>query len=195
MRIEEIIERFGGLIDEETAELLVRYMDGSLKASGSVSGRVEKVFPKRKFGEHVVLPILLDSRVKVNLWDSAAELDVVEGATLKASGRLREGQLDVFDARCVSVEVRFTEIAKIVPDERVNVRGRISGLGDAEKGREVYISDASGRVRVVLWNCREIYNEVDIGDCVEVLNGIVRLNKWGEMEVHVDRKSRVRFCE
>jgi hypothetical protein len=86
----------------------------------------------------------------------------------------------------------FTKISEITPG-RVNVRGRISGIGDPEIANEIYISDESGRIRVVVWD-KEIYRKAEVGLLVEIYNGYAKEGKRG-IEVHVNRYSVVKFLE
>ncbi|MET1124953.1 MAG: OB-fold nucleic acid binding domain-containing protein [Archaeoglobaceae archaeon] len=185
----KISEHFAGLLDEETVELLEKYIRGELKVGRTVRGRVEKVYIRKN--QKI---LVLDSKLKVVLHGEAAGIEVPEGANVEASGKLSDGVVDVLNPEAVKVSVDYTPIAKLIPDERFNVRGRVSGLGDVERGVEIYLSDESGRVRVLLWTQRDLYNLVDIGDCVEILNGIARLNRRGEIELHVDRRAKARLC-
>ncbi len=216
-KVKEIKEHFSGLIEDSTAELLAAYFFGYtpeteisevLRRGGvaTVSGTVEKVFPVRKFKkgdkERKVASLMLkgDVVVRVNLWNDAATLvecgDIFEGVKLKMHCYAKNGELHVSSAGDVDIEVSFTEIAKLVPGERVNIRGRISGIGDPARANEIYVSDSSGRVRVVLWDDKkDLYFKVDIGDTVEILNCSVRISRDGEIEVHAGRNSRVKLCE
>jgi len=86
----------------------------------------------------------------------------------------------------------FTKISEIVPG-KVNIRGKVSGIGEPEIGKEIYLSDETGRVRIIVWN-KEIYKKAEIGMTVEIYNGYAKEGKKG-MEVHVNRYSIVKFLE
>lgn len=86
----------------------------------------------------------------------------------------------------------FTKISEITPG-RINIKGRVSGIGDPEFANEIYLSDESGRIRVILWD-KEIYYKVEIGMKVEIYNGYAKEGKKG-MEVHVNKYSIVKFSE
>ncbi|MCS7143671.1 MAG: OB-fold nucleic acid binding domain-containing protein [Archaeoglobaceae archaeon] len=88
-------------------------------------------------------------------------------------------------------KVNFEKISEI-DQGRVNIRGKVSGLGDPERASEIYISDETGRIRVIV--SREIYYKADIGKDVEIYNGFAREGKRG-LEIHVNRFSIVRFLE
>ncbi|MDK2795752.1 MAG: hypothetical protein PWQ58_951 [Archaeoglobaceae archaeon] len=86
----------------------------------------------------------------------------------------------------------FTRISEIVPG-RVNIRGRVSGIGSPEFANEIYISDESGRVRVLVWD-KEIYRRAEIGMLVEIYNGYAKEGRKG-IEVHVNKYSIIKFFE
>ncbi len=87
--------------------------------------------------------------------------------------------------------VLFTKIADIKPG-RVNVRGRVSGIGDPENAREIYLSDETGRIKVFV--SRDVYFQADIGKEIEIYNGFAKEGKKG-IEVYANKFSIVRFLE
>lgn len=213
--VNEIKEHFGGLIDDVTAELLEAYINGrepivklseiaSKKGKVLVEGRVVRVFPVRHFSREgrkgKVGSIYLedDCVIRVNFWNDAATVietgDVFEGAKLRLRGYSRNGELHVNDPLDVEVSVEYCSISELKSETRANLKGWVSGIGDPEEANEIFVSDGSGRIRVLLEN-REAYFKADIGDYVEILNGYVREGEGGEIEVYVDRNSRVRFGE
>lgn len=191
---EEIKRHFADLIDEDVADLLLKYAAGEVEISGKIEGVVKKVY-EGNFGGKRIKTVYLDSNLRVTLWGEASKIEIVPGMILSAKGKIVDNKLEIFDAGNLSFRFEFTAIEKLVPEKRCNLRGRVSGIGDVGFAREIYISDATGRIKVVLWNCKDFYMKVDIGSCVEIINGVVKVNKKGEMEVHVDRNSSVRFCE
>lgn len=88
--------------------------------------------------------------------------------------------------------IKFTKISEIGPG-RVNIKGRISGIGSPETANEIFVSDETGRIRVLLWD-REIYYKAEIGMNIEIYNGFVKEGKKG-LEVHANRFSIVRLFE
>jgi replication factor A1 len=202
---DEIMEHFGGLIDEVTAELLESYAKGetvrvseALAKSGrvAVEGVVLRVFPVRHFskngrsGKVGSVVIQDDCTVRVNFWNEAAEIieagDIVEGARIKVRGYARGEEIHVNSLSEVEVFVDFVNISELDEKvgERVNVKGFVSGLGEPEKANEIYISDETGRVKVLLEN-ESLYYAVDIGSYVEIYNALA-----GEDGIYVDRNSR-----
>lgn len=92
-----------------------------------------------------------------------------------------------------NVECVWSRIEDISPLKVVNLRGRVSGLlGERfvknRRTATIYISDESGRMRVVLvGDNAELYRDLDIGDWVEVYEGYVRIGYDGEIEVICDK--------
>jgi len=89
----------------------------------------------------------------------------------------------------------FTPISKIIPLQKVNLRGRVSGLNGLRlvKGKdlaEIFISDETDRVKVLLWGEHaKLYKELDVGDLIEIYNAYPKIGWDGEMEVHCGRSS------
>ncbi len=78
---------------------------------------------------------------------------------------------------------KFRNIQPFVPvtkasEGRVCVSGRISGIGELKKGKRefasLYISDKSGRAKLILWDSLEVYRKADIGDRLEVFGCVFR---------------------
>ncbi len=84
----------------------------------------------------------------------------------------------------------FTPISKIIPLQRVNLRGRVSGLNGLRVVRgkdlaEISVSDDTDRIRVLLWGEHtKLYRELDIGDVIEIYNAYPKVGWDGELEVH-----------
>lgn len=182
----DLIEHFGDLIDDETREILKKYLNEG-KFEKIVEGRVEKVYENSE-----VKVLLLDSGLKVNLLDKAYGLEVFEGFEVKVKGSILDGKINAKDPKDLEVKVNFTPISELSPEKRQNLRGRISGFGDVEFAREIYVSDETGRIKVLLWEEREVYENADIGDFVEIFNSLIKMNARGEIEAHVDKRSKVK---
>lgn len=88
------------------------------------------------------------------------------------------------------IKVVFTPVTSLTSLQVTNLKGRVSGLGKIKQHKkrelaEIYISDDSGRVKLVLWDDNvSTYSEADIGDFIEVYNGYPKIGWNGEMEVH-----------
>ena len=131
--------------------------------------------------------------------DVAEELYAVEvGKSIELRGTMKNGEFVISRLRVIeedlSFNIEFTPVSRIVPLQHVHLRGRISGIGDirrvkTRKGEsdvaEIFLSDETGRVRVLLWDDNsDMYRKVDIGDCVEIFNAYPKIGWDGELEVH-----------
>lgn len=125
---------------------------------------------------------------------AAALKGIEENSTVKIKGG-RQGKKFTVDEIEVSEESRdlgvgFTSISNLNSMQVTNLKGRVSGLGEIKKHKkkelaELYVSDDSGRVKLVLWEDNvSAYREADIGDFIEVYNGYPKIGWNGEMEVH-----------
>ncbi|MFO7967729.1 MAG: OB-fold nucleic acid binding domain-containing protein [Archaeoglobaceae archaeon] len=127
--------------------------------------------------------------------DASEDLrQIEEGTTVKIRGGRQEKKFSVDEVEVLGeakdIDVGFTSVADLASLQVTNVKGRVSGLGKIKQHKkrelaETYISDESGRVKLVLWDDNvSIYREADIGDLIEVYNGYPKLDWNGEMEVH-----------
>lgn len=126
---------------------------------------------------------------------AAASLrQIEEGTNVKIKGG-RQGTKFMVEEVEVTEEIKdfhaeFVPLANLTPQQISNVKGRVSGLGKIKQHKkrelaETYISDDSGRVKLVLWDDNvSTYKEADIGDFIEVYNGYPKIGWDGEMEVH-----------
>jgi replication factor A1 len=216
-KVSEILEHFGELISKETAEALAAYHYGytpaetpgrAKKKRGKVlvEGIVDRVFQVRHFvrkdrkGRVGRLLVRNDESVTVKLWDDAAGLietgEIVEGAWIRLRGYVREGEINVNDPQDVDVRIVFTPTDGIKPGTRVNLRGRVSGLGKPEGRKELHVSDETGRVKVVLLGRNEeAYWDADIGSEIKIFNAKVTIEEEGKIEIYADKKSRVKLGE
>ncbi len=99
-------------------------------------------------------------------------------------------ELRIIDHVDIDFSNIFTPISKIVPLQKVNVRGRVSGFGELKVVRgkdmaEIFVSDEADRVRVLLWGANaRLYEELDIGDSIEIYNAYPKIGWDGELELH-----------
>jgi replication factor A1 len=97
---------------------------------------------------------------------------------------------------------KISELNRLKQEKIVNVRGRVSGIGDFKRIRkderllelsEIYVSDNTGRIKVILWGEKaKIYSKLDIGDEIIILNSKVNSRVRSgkvECEVHCGWKS------
>ncbi|MBC7110074.1 MAG: hypothetical protein H5T46_03565 [Archaeoglobi archaeon] len=186
--------------------------------------KVLKKSPLRTFirsdgSEGKVLSAILGDetgKIRAVFWDdNAVEADKLkEGEVINivnASPRVNGDELElhvsslsyfmISDRKIFSEEL-FTPISDIVPDERVSIRGFITGLGrirefvraDGSMGRsvDIHVSDESGRVKVVLWDEHvELFERMDVGDEIEIVDALARINDRGEIELIAGRRTQV----
>ncbi len=122
--------------------------------------------------------------------------EIEEGSTVRIRGgrqgkRFSIDEVEVLgEATGKDIDAEFTPVASLTSLQVTNLKGRVSGLGKTKQHKnrelaEIYISDDSGRVKLVLWDDNvSTYREADIGDFIEVYNGYPKLDWNGEMEVH-----------
>lgn len=166
---EKSVEEFMGVLVAKTIE-----NDGSIKCAVACNNGVN-IFVGRE--------------------EAATALkQIEESSTVKIKGG-RQGKKFTVDEIEVSEEARdlgvsFTSISNLNSMQVTNLKGRVSGLGEIKKHKkkelaELYVSDDSGRVKLVLWEDNvSAYREADIGDFIEVYNGYPKIGWDGEMEVH-----------
>ncbi|RQD84496.1 replication factor A [Methanosalsum natronophilum] len=102
----------------------------------------------------------------------------------------------------IEFKENFNLIETITPNQACSIKGQISGLDDIKEftrkdGTEdlvanIYVSDRSGRIRLVLWgdNANKI-NEMDIGSNIEVIDAYVKDGLRDEIEAHVGNRSQI----
>lgn len=186
--------------------------------------RILKKGPLRRFlrsdgSEGKVLSAILgdeSGKIRAVFWDENAveadrlkEGDVINivNASPKINGdelELHVSSLSYFmksDRNILSEEL-FIPISEIIPDERVSIRGFITGIGrvrefvraDGSMGRsvDIHVSDDTGRIRVILWDEHvELLERMDIGDEIEIVDALARLNDRGEIELSAGRRTLV----
>ncbi len=132
------------------------------------------------------------SSVKICLLKCKAELR--RGDVIEALG-FGDDEFIITELRVINhVETDFsnvfTPISRIIPLQKVNIRGRVSGLNGLRlvKGKdlaEIFISDETDRVKVLLWGEHaKLYRELDVGDLIEIYNAYPKIGWDGEIEVH-----------
>lgn len=245
--MDDIIEHFRGLVDDETLELLSRYARGenvevreTVRIGGIVVGVGERleIFNKEGISE-IPLECCRDIfrlgdvvRIKSPVIKNESDFEIVgnvartiegvflggngsrfalnvNGSILICMGKVECERGQILRVEGFNVEEKFfvlsykvvgrgevccswSKIEDASPLKVVNLRGRVSGLLGERFIKNVriatiYISDESGRIRVVLvGDNAELYKDLDVGDWVEVYDGYVRIGYDGEMEVICD---------
>ncbi len=106
----------------------------------------------------------------------------------------------------VTYEEQVTKIGDIEPDKSYNVKGVISGIDgvreftgrDGKPGRlcSIYLSDDTGRIRVVFWGELVGFAEaLSVGDKIIVTDAQARVNFRQEIELSANWRSSARKLE
>ena len=172
-----------------SAEDVVVTKRGWQSLKGNIVAKVER-------GDETLVAIASERGVKICIarGDRAALLAKFrKGDSVELLGYSMEGLFVVSSAlpsKPYNYSPTFTPIAKLRALQNANVRGRVSGICELRKVKdrllaELYISDESGRVRILLWDDNvTVYKQADVGDLIEVFNGFPKIGWDGEMEVH-----------
>ncbi|HDM60218.1 MAG TPA: hypothetical protein ENF96_01005 [Archaeoglobus veneficus] len=191
VRLKGLIKIRDGLpeLSVRNAEDVVVTKKGWQSLKGNVVAKVEK-------GDETLAAVANERGVRICVarGDRAALLAKLrKGDSVELLGYSMEDVFvvsSVLPAKTYCYSPTFTPIAKLRALQNTNVRGRVSGIGELRKVRdrllaELYISDDSGRVRILLWDDNvTIYKQADVGDLIEVFNGFPKIGWDGEMEVH-----------
>ncbi len=130
-------------------------------------------------------------------------MDKIEALRLGDPVRMRFYSSDLIEIEPsegeFQIEKLFTKLSKVKEIEEehgVNVIGRVSGIGMLRKivrgertirYADLFLSDESGRVRVLLWGDKsDIFKKVDVGDEVVILGSRVK-----DGEIHCGNNSIV----
>jgi len=151
MNREELLEHFGGLIDDEALEMLMRGSEveemsvddigeACIGKNINVRGRVVKTNGRRKVSEHEVATAFIKGsqrELKISFWDSGIDLieRIKEGYEVRIINcvpRSRKGGLELEVNRWSEMDVLseqstryFFPLDRLPTSERVNVEGMI----------------------------------------------------------------------
>ncbi|AKG91220.1 OB-fold nucleic acid binding domain [Geoglobus ahangari] len=208
-KVKEILEHFGGLIDEETARLLAEYSAGRQNPADVRRGFVRisgRVLDRRVFEDKRYCRVEVESekgRVYVYFWDEAYEVavrDVFPGMVVEVLANSGESGFHVNSADNVRVELddsAFTSLSDLKPGGGVCVRGRVSGIEgervtrDGRRMAALTITDGKTFVPLLLWDDKvELFSTISPGDEVIVLNANVS-EFGGRIRIHAGRRSFV----
>ena len=196
--------------------------DGNVSARGVILSRQEPRTFSRKDGSTGTLASLMigdeTGKVRVTVWDTKVkDIDPFQpGETIEIlHGYTREGfgggvEVNVGSRGIVrksGVEVRYdepvTKIGDVTPDNSYNVKGTVTGIDgvrefttrDGKAGRlcGVWLSDESGRVRVVFWGEHANFAEaLSVGDEILVTDAQAKVGMKGDIELSANWRSSVR---
>jgi replication factor A1 len=156
-------------------------------------------------------------KIRLNLWNEQAKMELARGETLEVingSSRERYGQVEIQTGGYTVVrksdqKVNYSEkimpIADLKPGMTCSVSGFVTGLGeirefqrgDGTPGRvaNIYISDATGRIRVTLWGDHvQLIDGLDLGFRADLVDALVK-NGWNEeLEISCNWRTRITFA-
>lgn len=181
---------------------------------------ITREFARKDGSKGLVRTVLLGDetgKIRLTLWNDQAKMDLAEGETLEimlVSSRERYGSVEIQTSgrtvvRKSSLTVSFKE--KIIPIAELeagmicSVAGFVTGLGevrefqrpDGQPGRvaNIYISDATGRVKVALWADHvKLLEGLDLGHRAELLDAQVKRGWNEELEVSCGWRTRITFA-
>lgn len=156
-------------------------------------------------------------KIRLTLWNDHAKMAFLKGETIEiinGSSRERYGQVEIQTGsytvlrksnRRVIYSEKITPIADLEPGMICSVSGYVTGLGevrefqreDGKAGRvvNIYITDATGRVRVALWGDHvRLIEGLDLGYKADLIDCQVK-NGWNEgLEISCGWRTRITFA-
>ncbi|MFB3765325.1 MAG: OB-fold nucleic acid binding domain-containing protein [Methanotrichaceae archaeon] len=156
-------------------------------------------------------------KIRITLWNDHARMALAKGDTLEiinGSSRERYGQVEIQTGsytvvrksnRKVSYSEKLTPIEDLKPGMICSVSGFVTGLGevrefqreDGKAGKvvNIYISDATGRIKVALWGDHvNLIEGLDLGYKADLIDCQVK-NGWNEgLEISCGWRTRITFA-
>ena len=176
-------------------------------------------FVRKDGGNGLVRTLILGDetgKIGLTLWNDQARMELEKGETLEVingSSRERYGQVEILTSghtvvKKSSQKVNFSEkmvpIADLKPGMLCSVSGFVTGLGEVREfqrddgrcGRvaNIYISDASGRVKVALWGDHvQRLDGLDLGYRAELIDALVKSGWNEELEISCGWRTKITF--
>jgi replication factor A1 len=156
-------------------------------------------------------------KIRMNLWNDQAKMEIDLGSTLEiinGSSRDRYGQVEIQTSgytvvKKSNVQVNYSEkvtnIAELAPGMVCTISGFVTGLGEVRqfqkadgtlgKVANIYISDATGRVKVVLWGDHvNLLEGLDLGFRADIVDAMVKSGWNEELEISCGWRTRITFA-
>jgi len=155
-------------------------------------------------------------KMRVSLWDGKAEAPVKAGDTVEITNaysrentfsnqtelNLGSGGGIAKSSIAVDYSETITPIADIGINQAYSVAGHVSGIdeireferSDGTKSRvaNIYVSDDTGRIRVVLWGEHaELVNELDIGSEIRIIDAYAKAGRNEEVELSAGSRTGI----
>ncbi len=156
-------------------------------------------------------------KIRLTLWNDHAKMAFSKGETLEiinGSSRERYGQVEIqtgsytvlrISNHKISYSEKITHIADLKPGMICSVSGFVTGLGevrefqreDGKAGKvvNIYISDATGRIKVALWGDHvRLIEGLDLGYKADLIDCQVK-SGWNEdLEISCGWRTRITFA-
>ena len=211
-KVEEILEHFGGLIDEDTARLLAEYYFGKIsekKDRGFARTFVKfegEVVDKKVFREKGYCRIEVDDGKEkryVYFWDDAYAValnDIFPGMRVEGLAYRGESGYHVRSPDSIRAffdERSFLPLSRLKAGMSANVKGRVAiieGIRETKKGDKIAvfsIADGEAIVPLILWDDKIEHAELmSPGDEVVIINAYIT-EFDGKLNIHAGRNSYV----
>ena len=177
-------------------------------------------FVRKDGNKGLVRTVLLgDETGKINLtlWNEQARMALTKGETVEVvngSSRERYGSVEIQtgsytvvrkSSDTVSFSEKMTPISDLKPGALVSVAGFVTGLGevrefqrdDGKVGRvaNIYVSDATGRIKAALWGDHvQLLQGLDIGYRAEIIDAMAKSGWNDELELSCGWRTRITFA-
>ncbi len=156
-------------------------------------------------------------KIRLTLWNEQAQMQLAEGETIEVingSSRERYGSVEIQtggytlirkSCQQVSFSEKMTAISDLKTGMLASVSGFVTGLGEVrefqrEDGRQgrvanIYISDASGRVKVALWGDHvQLLQGLDLGHKAALIDAQVKSGWNDELELSCGWRTKITFA-
>ncbi|MDY6931763.1 MAG: OB-fold nucleic acid binding domain-containing protein [Halobacteriota archaeon] len=157
-------------------------------------------------------------KIRVVLWGEMTSFDVKLGSVVEVNNGYskdsygsvevhlgRGSQIGLSDKDVVYKEI-ITPIDYIELNRGYNLLGNITGLdsirefvkknGSVGRVANIFVSDDSGRIKVVLWDDHsEIVNEIDIGSPVKIIDGFSKIGRDGDLEINLGWRGSITLLD
>jgi len=179
-----------------------------------------KEFVRKDNSKGLVRTVLLGDetgKIRLNLWNDQAKMAMARGDVIEVingSSRERYGQVEIQTGgytvirksnQKVSYKELITPISDLKPGMLCSVCGFVTGLGEVREFQRgdgtsaqvanIYISDATGRVKVALWgdHVRSI-DGLDLGYKADLVDAQVKSGWNEELEISCGWRTKITFA-
>jgi replication factor A1 len=156
-------------------------------------------------------------KIRLNLWNELARMDISPGETLEILGgstRERYGQVEIQTGgfttvkksnATVNYQEKMTPIDQLEPGMICTITGFVTGLGEVREFQRndgtpgqvanIYISDVTGRIKAALWGDHvRLIEGLDIGFLARIEDCQVKSGWNEELEVSCGWRTKITFA-